>query len=419
VTGLPAEVAAAVATLARQESGRVVAALAGQFRSLDLADEAVQDGLEEAVRTWPVRGVPDNPGGWLLTVSRRKAIDRLRRTDSARRRTLAAAPDLLLSEPDQEEVAPMALDHAGIRDDQLRLILLCCHPALDPAAQTALILRLVGGLTTAEIAAAYLVPEATLAQRIVRAKRKISAAKIPLTIPAALHDRVSTVLRVLYLIFNEGYLSHSSTAPAVRQDLVDEAIRLTAMIIDLVPDDGEAKGLLALELFNRARLAGRVDHDGGLVLLEDQDRTRWDLREIATANRVLSDAVTTSGVGPFRLQAMIAGTHANARTAADTDWSVIASLYALLAALDPSPVVALNHAVAVAMADGPNVGLSRLELITGLDRYHLFHAARGELLLRAGEREQAVAAFARARQLTQQPSEQRHLDRRLTAARLR
>lgn len=413
-------VGAAVTRMARRDGGRVVAVLAGRFRDLDLAEEAVQDGLEEAVRTWPDRGVPANPGGWLLTVARRKAIDRLRRAESARRRTLAAAPEVLLENTPvgDEEMTPMTADDAGVRDDQLRLILLCCHPALAPTAQTALTLRLVGGLTTAEIAAAYLVPEATLAQRIVRAKRKIAAARIPLTIPAALDERVGTALRVLYLIFNEGYLSHSPTTPPIRTELVDEAIRLTGLLVDLVPEDGEAKGLLALELFHRARMAGRVDPAGDLVLLADQDRTRWDLAAIATANRVLADAVAAPGTGPLRLQAMIAGAHANARTSADTDWTMITSLYGVLSSLDPSPVVALNHAVAVGLSDGPHLGLARLHEVSGLDRYHLFHAARGELLLESGDPAAAAAAFGHARALAQHPGEQRHLDRRLEATRL-
>jgi RNA polymerase sigma-70 factor (ECF subfamily) len=413
---------AAVSQAARRDGGRLVALLAGQFRDLDLADESVQDALEEAVRTWPERGVPDNPAGWLLTVARRKAIDRTRRAASAQRRTLAAAPELL-AEPSAElerpeDEAPMTLDHAGIRDDQLRLILLCCHPALDRDAQVALTLRLVGGLTTPEIAAAYLVPEATLAQRIVRAKRKIKAAKIPLTIPAELEDRVETVLRVLYLIFNEGYLSHAETAALVRSDLVDEAVRLTALMVDLAPDSPECKGLLALELFHRARSRTRADPDGELILLEDQDRSRWDLAEIRLANRVLHDALSQGHDGAFQLQALIAGCHANARLASETNWPAIVSAYDRLIALTPSPIVALNRAVAVAMADGPQLGLTLLDQIEGLESYHLFHAARAELMLRAGDRDEAAVAFRRARQLATNPAEQRHLDRRLRATRL-
>lgn len=410
----PPDVAAAVAATVREQGGRVVALLAGQFGDLDLADESLQDALEEAVRLWPGRGVPDNGAAWLLTVARRKAVDRLRRAASARRRTWEVAPDVIArAEPDDEDRSALALDHAGIRDDQLRLILLCCHPALGTDAQVALTLRLVAGLTTPEIASAFLTAEATLAQRIVRAKRKIVDAGIPLVIPAALEERVATVLRVLYLIFNEGYLSRGPGADPVRVDLVDEAVRLTGLMIDLAPDDPEVKGLLALELYHRARTATRVDPDGELVLLEDQDRTRWDLAEINLANRVLGDAMGHGRPGRFQLQAVIAGQHANARTAADTDWPAVVTAYGHLVRIDPSPVVALNHAVAVAMADGPDRGLARLETVTGLDRYHLFHAARGELLLRSGRPDQAAESFTRARALTRNPSEQRHLDRRL------
>jgi RNA polymerase sigma-70 factor (ECF subfamily) len=412
------EVAAALARVARKEGGRVVALLAGHFRDLDLADDAVQDALLEAVQTWPERGVPDNPAGWLLTVARRKAIDRIRRTDSARRRTLAAAPELSLPEPEpDEEASGMVLDQSDVRDDQLRLILLCCHPALHVDAQVALTLRLVGGLTTPEIAAAFLVPEATMAQRLVRAKRKIRDAKIPLTIPAAFADRLATLLRVLYLVFNEGYLSSGTGNQLVRVDLTDEAVRLTGLVVDLVPDSAEAKGLLALELFHRARMPSRVGPDGDLVLLEDQDRSSWDRDLVATANHVLRDATERRDLGTFQLQAMIAGYHANAATAADTDWRAIADVYAELSRRSSSPVVRLNQAVAVAMADGARAGLDLLDAITDLDGYHLLHAARGELLLRAGSPEQATAAFRTARTLARNPVEQRHLDRRLDIAR--
>ncbi|MET1005271.1 MAG: sigma-70 family RNA polymerase sigma factor, partial [Propionibacteriaceae bacterium] len=355
MSSTPPDVSAAVTRTAREEGGRVVALLANHFRDLDLADDSVQDALEEAVTRWPVTGVPDNPAGWLLTVARRKALDRLRRAASAHRRTMAAAPDLMPHDPDPSP-PPMTIDHAGIRDDQLRLILLCCHPALDSDAQVALTLRLVGGLTTPEIAAAFLLPESTLAQRIVRAKRKIRDARIPLVIPAALAERVSTVLRVLYLVFNEGYLARGTGGDPVRVDLADEAIRLTGLLIDVVPDSAEAKGLLALELFHRSRMASRVDHDGELVLLEDQDRSRWDLAQIQLANRVLGDAVAQQTPGAFQLQAMIAGYHAGARTAAETDWPAIVWLYDQLVRQHDSPVVRLNRAVAVAMADGPQVG---------------------------------------------------------------
>lgn len=298
-------------------------------------------------------------------------------------------------------------------DDHLRLVLLCCHPALDRDAQVALTLRLVGGLTTAEIAAAFLVPEATLAQRIVRAKRKIRDAAIPLSIPADLDGRVDALLAVLYLVFNEGYLSRGEGGDVVRVDLVDEAIRLTALVAELLPDRAEVDGLLALELFHRSRAATRTDALGDLVLLDQQDRTQWDIAVIREANAVLQRALQRMQPGPYQVQAVIAAHHANARTAADTDWPAIAALYRQLEAMTGSPVVRLNHAIAVAMADGPHAGLAMLDDTDGLDTYHLFHSARGELLLRAGDTAAARSAFERALTLTDNPAERRHLERRL------
>ena len=406
----------ALTHLTREESGRVLALLAARFGDLDLADDAVQDALLEAVRTWPATGVPDNPAAWLMTVARRKALDRLRRTTSARRRTTAAAYDLV-------EAVESAADHglveegAGrmdVADEHLRLVLLCCHPALNRDAQVALTLRLVGGLTTAEIAAAYLVPEATVTQRVVRAKRKIRDAGIPLSVPAALDERVEALATVLYLIFNEGYLSHSATQ-VVRVDLADEAVRLTRLAHDLLPGSAELGALLALELFQQARFATRVDGAGDVVLLAQQDRTRWDRDQIAEANRLLTAALADGSPGSFRLQAVIAALHANARTYADTDWPAIAAAYAQLDAHTGSAIVRLNRAVAVAEADGPHAGLRLLETIEGLDDFHRWHATRAELLSRAGETDAAREAFARARSLTDSPAEQRFLDRRIAA----
>jgi RNA polymerase sigma-70 factor (ECF subfamily) len=407
--------------LAREESGRVLALLARRF-GVDLADDAVQDALGEAARVWPTDGVPANPPAWLMTVAKRKAIDRLRREASARRRTRNAALDRTVAAHDDTPGPPernvMIDDDASVTDDQLRLILLCCHPALDRDTQVALTLRLVGGLTTAEIASAFLVPEATLAQRIVRAKRKIRDAGIPLRIPAELDDRVDAVLAVLYLVFNEGYLSRSGGGDGalVRVDLADEAIRLTAHVSQLVPEHAEVDGLLALELFHRARASTRTDAAGELVLLDHQDRRQWDLAAIRSANAVLARALRRMQPGPYQLQAVIASHHANARTAADTDWPAIAGSYAQLVAMTDSPVVRLNHAIAVAMADGPHAGLALLDALAGLDRYHLFHAARGELLLRAGDGATARAAFERAIALTDNAAERRHLRRRSDAS---
>jgi len=410
--------------LAREDSGRVLALLARRF-GVGPAEEAVQDALAEAARVWPERGVPMNPPAWLMTVAKRKAIDRLRREASARRRTRDAAFDSQVAGSDTADAADawavddgdgdtMTVDEQHISDDQLRLMLLCCHPALDRDTQVALTLRLVGGLTTPEIAAAFLVAEATLAQRIVRAKRKIRDAGIPLSIPADLDGRLDSLLSVLYLVFNEGYLSRggASDGAAVRVDLADEAIRLTALVAALVPDHAETDGLLALELFHRARSHTRLDDAGDLVLLERQDRSQWDGAVIRDGNAVLARALRRMQPGPYQLQAVIASHHANARAAADTDWPAITVLYAQLVAMTGSPVIRLNHAISVAMADGPLAGLALLNDIGGLDSYHLLHATRGELLARAGDIAGARAEFERALRFTDNPAERRHLERR-------
>lgn len=418
-----AVVEAALTRLARDESGRVLALLARRFGDLDLADEAVQDALTTAAHRWPRDGIPTNPPAWLFTVARNRAIDRLRREAAAQRRTLAAtdaihSDDLDPIDDTSDESGAAAMirepDDHPIADDQLRLMLLCCHPALDRDAQVALTLRLVGGLTTAEIAAGLLVQESTMAQRIVRAKRKIRDAGIPLTIPDDLAERVDVLLGVLYLVFNEGYLARS-TETVVRIDLVDEAIRLTRALDEILDHHPEVLGLLALELFHRARSATRTDHAGDLVLLEDQDRSRWDRHQIAEADALLVAAIRQMQPGPYQLQAVIARHHAIARTAADTDWPAIVIAYRQLVAMTDSPVVRLNHAVAVAMADGPHAGLAALEHVTGLDRYHLYHATRGELLHRAGRTEHAAEAFTTAISLATNDAERRHLARRRDA----
>ena len=385
----------------------MLALLARRFGDLDLADEAVQDALVAAVSDWPAKGIPSNPAGWLYTVARNGAIDRLRRAASARRRLADAAHELTA---EWEEEPDMIIDESTVGDEHLRLMLLCCHPALDRNSQVALTLRLVGGLTTPEIAAAFVVPEATLAQRIVRAKHKIRLAGIPLSIPADLDERVDALLAVLYLVFNEGYLSRGTDA-ATRVDLVDESIRLVRQAQELLPDTPEVLGLLALELFHRARMSTRTDALGELVLLEDQDRSAWDLDQITEGNAVLRDAMVQLKPGPYQVQAIIASHHANARTAPDTDWAAIAGLYGQLEQMTHNPVVALNRAVAVAMADGPRAGLVLLDDLHGLEEYYLLHSTRGELLLRAGE--PAREAFERALALVTNPAERRHLLRRL------
>lgn len=412
-----AAVDAAITAVAREDSGRILAVLARRFGDLDLADDAVQDALAKAVETWPTGGIPDNPPAWLLTVARNNAVDRLRRAASARRRLLAAAPDLVQSEADSDyetdASASFILDDARIRDDQLRLILLCAHPALDTDSQVALTLRLVGGLTTAEIAAAFLVQEATLAQRIVRAKRKIRAAAIPLAIPSSLDDRVGTLLQVVYLIFNEAYLSRGPVDTLTRVDLADEAIRLTRQILGVLPNNAEVEGLLALELFHRSRLGARQDAAGELVLLEAQDRTGWDRAMIREANSVLVEAMSRMTPGVFQVQALIASHHVNAKPEKGPDWSAIATLYGQLAAMTGSAIVGLNHAVSVAMADSPQAGLALLEQLPGLAEYHLYYSARAELLVLLGEFDMARRDFIKARTLTANPTEQRHLDRRI------
>ncbi|UTT61538.1 RNA polymerase sigma factor [Microcella humidisoli] len=405
-----AEIADAVTRLAREESGRVLALLTRRFTNLDAADDAVQDALITALTAWQ-SGIPESPAAWLYTVARNTLIDQLRRDRTSRRRLHDAAPELTAhhttTEPEEED--DLIMDASSLGDERLRLLLLCCHPALDRDTQVALTLRLAGGLTAAEVAAAYLLPEATLTQRVVRAKRKIREAGMPLTIPANLDERVDALLRVLYLIFNEGYLSRGA-AHVTRVDLMLEAIRLTRQVVDELPASAEAEGLLALELYHHARSGTRVDGLGELVLLEHQDRTGWNLDVITEANARLHSAMTRMAPGPYQVQAIIAGHHANARTAADTDWSAIAELYAQLGRMAPNPVVDLNRAVAIAMADGPLAGLAVLDRLAGLDGYHLFHATRGELLARAGR--PAAASFERARELTSNEAERRHLARR-------
>ncbi len=412
----------------RDDCPRILSVLAARFGDLDLADEAVQDALVDAARTWPESSVPSNPGGWLMTTARRRALDRLRAAKRAQDRVESTAhvideqrqpPDIRLTdmihEPDHDDTGQPDAPPPSEEDERLRLILLCCHPALDRDTQVALTLRLVGGLTTEEIGAAFLVPTTTLAQRIVRAKNKIKTAGIPLSIPDQLTDRLGAVLSVLYLIFNEGYLSHDDSGDPIRPDLVDESIRLTRLVSELAGTEAEPFGLLALQLFHRSRHATRVDALGDLVLLDDQDRTQWDGDDIAVANNVLQQAMTMMQPGPYQVQAIIAAHHANAVVAADTDWPAIATLYGQLSAMSGSPVVRLNHAVAVAMSDGPLAGLKMLDAITELDHYHLLWATRGELCRRAARSAEAREAFATALGLAPSGAERRHLERRLAS----
>jgi RNA polymerase sigma-70 factor (ECF subfamily) len=404
-----AEVERSLADVVREERGRLVAGLVRILDDWDAAEEIAQDALVSALEHWPRGGIPERPGAWLTTTARRLAIDRLRR--SARFRERLVTLGIEASEMDSAPSTGGLLD----ADDRLRLLFTCCHPALREDARVALTLRTVGGLETAAVARAFLVPEATVAQRIVRAKRKIRDAGIPYRVPepAELPARLDGVLRVLYLIFNEGYLA-SSGETAERRDLARDAAWLTSLLVRLMPDEPEPMGLLALMRLHLARADARFADDGDLVLLPDQDRSKWDRAAIAEADALLRDALRRGGVGRYQLQAAIVACHAGAASYAATDWEEIVALYDRLLLLEPTPVVALNRAVALAERDGPQAALLALDPLGGrLDGWHLFHAARGELLRRLGRREEARRAVARALLLVANPGERRLLEERL------
>ncbi|HZQ54333.1 MAG TPA: sigma-70 family RNA polymerase sigma factor [Bryobacteraceae bacterium] len=410
------EARAAIESIFHEESGRIIATLIRLCGSFDRAEDAIQDAFASALVSWTEKGIPQNPAAWITAVAQRRLIDQSRRERTRREKQDAVSyetPDATV--PDYLTAEEMS---AQITDDRLRLIFTCCHPALNQEAQVALTLRTLGGLTTPEIARAFLVPEPTLAQRLVRAKRKIQDAHIPYEVPPPdrLPERLDSVRAVLYLIFNEGYAA-AYGEQLVRTDLCGEAIRLCRVLNELLPGDSENLGLLALMLLHHSRRDARM-RDSKLITLEEQDRSLWHRDEIAEGLLVLEKALKRGAAGPYTLQAAIAALHASANTPQSTDWRQIAALYERLFAFNSSPVVALNYAVAIAMSAGYEEGLRQLDALDGsgeLDRYHLFHAARADILRRMNRHAEAKEAYRRALALTTNAIEQRYLEQRLSS----